>query len=165
VRKCCLQFVAFAGFAAVIAYLSATPLYRQWEDGQAVLKLSFSHSAQLKFPCTTRPAQELAKLAPNMRNPVNCPRERSAVRVKLVMDGQLLYQATAQPQGLHKDGATSVYQRISIPAGTHQFDAILSEGDNSKLTYSGTSRASPAAGQVMVIDFQKDKGGFVFTGG
>ena len=160
-----LQALAFVCFAVVLGYFSAAPLYRQLDDGQAVLKLSFSHSAQLKFPCTVRPEQELAKLAANMRNPVDCPRERAPVLIKLLMDGQLLFSAATSPQGLHKDGAASVYRRLTIPAGVHTFSASLADGPQGSVNFTGEHQARLSTGQVLVIDFQKDKGGFVFTGG
>ena len=57
-----LQVVAYATFAAFIGYFSSAPAYRQLGDNEAVLKLSFSHPAQLKFACRTRSDAELAKL-------------------------------------------------------------------------------------------------------
>lgn len=115
-----LQVLAYAAFAAFIGYFSTSPVYRQLADDEAVVKLSFSHSAQLKQVCRERSEAELAKLAPNMRTKLDCPRERANVAVELDMDGKPLYRIDTPPSGLHKDGAATVYRRLSIPAaGTY----------------------------------------------
>ena len=160
-----LQLVAFCFFAAVLGYFSAAPMYQLLEDRQAVLKLSFSHSAQLKYPCIARTELELSKLAPNMRDPMDCPRERAPVLVTLWMDGMLLLNATVPPQGLHKDGAATVYRRLAIPAGDHQFTASLADGPEGQVNFTFKHQARLDQGQVLIVDFQSGKGGFVFTGG
>jgi hypothetical protein len=165
VRLYCLQLSAFSVFAAVLGYFSAAPVYRLLGDKQAVIKLSFSHSAQLKYPCTARPEHELAKLAPNMRNPMDCPRERAPVVINLWMDGLLLLSATSPPQGFHKDGAATVYRRLAIPAGSHQFTASLADGPDGNANFTIEHQSRLDQGQVLIIDFQSGKGGFVFTGG
>lgn len=158
-----LQALAYAAFAAVVAYFSSSPLYQQLGDHEAVLKLSFSHSGQLKFACRERSAQELAKVEPNMRNKMDCPRERAAVLVELDMDGKPLYRVSTAPLGLRKDGAATVYRRLAIPAGAHQFNARLADGPDGVINYSRSISLDLAPGQVLIIDFLTGSGGFVFT--
>ena len=123
-----LQVCAYAAFAGVIGYFSTAPAYRQLADNEAVVKLSFSHSAQLKQACRERSDSELAKLAPNMRTRLDCPRERAVVNVELDMDDKPIYRIATQPSGLRRDGAATVYRRLAIPAGRHQFRARLADG-------------------------------------
>ena len=100
-----LQALAYGAFAAILGYFSTAPAYRLRADSEAVLKLSFTHSARLAHACRERSASELAKMAPNMRTKMDCPRERSIVTVELDMDGKPLYRIDAPPTGLHRDGA------------------------------------------------------------
>lgn len=160
-----LQVIAYAAFATVIGYFSTAPAYRQLADNEAVLKLSFSHSGQLKFACRERSAEELAKVAPNMRNKLDCPRERAAVLVELDMDGKPLYRVSTPPLGLRKDGAATVYRRLAIPAGTHQFSARLADGPTGAINYSRSISVDLTPGQVLIVDFLTGSGGFVFTSG
>ncbi len=160
-----LQALAYLGFAVVIGYFSTGPAYRQLGDNEAVLKLSFSHSGQLKFACHERAAAELAKLQPNMRNKMDCPRERALVRVELDMDGLPLYRVSTAPLGLQKDGAATVYRRLSIPAGAHHFSARLADGPDGAINYAKEIRVDLRPGQVIIVDFLTGSGGFVFTRG
>lgn len=160
-----LQALAYAAFAAVIGYFSSAPAYRQLNDNEAVVKLSFSHSAQLKQICRERSDAELAKLAPNMRNKLDCPRERANVSVELDMDGKPLYRIETPPSGLSKDGAATVYRRLAIPAGRHSFHARLADGPDGKFIHQRDANIDLAAGQVLIVDFLTGSGGFVFTQG
>ena len=78
-----LQVLAYGLFTAFLGYFSTAPAYRLRADNEALIKLSFSHSAQLVQACRERGEAELAKLAPNMRTKMDCPRERAAVLVEL----------------------------------------------------------------------------------
>lgn len=71
-----LQALAYAAFATFVGYFSSGPPYRLRGDDEAVVKLSFTHSAQLAHACRERSAEELARLAPNMRTKLDCPRGR-----------------------------------------------------------------------------------------
>jgi hypothetical protein len=130
-----------------------------------VVKLSFTHSARLVRACRERSEAELAKLAPNMRQKMDCPRERSPVRVELDMDGRPLYRIEAPPAGLHRDGAATVYRRLGIPAGRHEFRARLADGPDGEFRFAGESAVDLAPGQVLIVDFATDGSGFVFTRG
>ncbi len=160
-----LQGLAYAAFIAVVGYFSTSPAFRQLGDDEAVLKLSFSHSGQLKFACRERDAAELAKLSPHMRSKSDCPRERAPVRVELDMDGKPLYRVSTAPLGLHRDGAATVYRRLAIPAGRHLFQARLADGPDGVVNFSKEISIELKPGQVLIVDFLTGSGGFVFTHG
>ena len=160
-----LQALAYGAFAAILGYFSTAPAYRLRADSEAVLKLSFTHSARLAHACRERSASELAKMAPNMRTKMDCPRERSIVTVELDMDGKPLYRIDAPPAGLHRDGAAAVYRRLAIPAGRHQFRARLADGPGGAFRVAGDAAFDLAPGQVLIVDFATDGSGFVFTRG
>ena len=160
-----LQVLAYGAFAALLGTFSTAPAYRLRAGDEAVLKLSFTHSARLAHACRERSENELAKMAPNMRQKLDCPRERSVLKVELDMDGKLLYRIDAPPAGLNRDGAATVYRRLAIPAGQHRFRARLADGPDGEFRFSGESAVDLAPGQVLVIDFALERGGFVFTPG
>ena len=94
------QVLLYALFALVIGVFSSWPPYRPLPAGQALVKLSFSHSGQRIAECRQRSEAELAKLPPNMRAPQDCKRERSPVSVEIDIDGIGVYRYTAKPSGL-----------------------------------------------------------------
>lgn len=165
VLRYALQVVAYGAFAAFIGYFSTSPPYRLRGEGNAIVKLSFSHAAQLEYPCRTRTDAELAKLAPNMRTKMDCRRERAPVTVELDMDGKALYRITTQPTGLHQDGSATVYRRLEIPAGRHVFHARMADGPDKSFKYSRDIDLELAPGEVLIVDFLAGDGGFVFTRG
>lgn len=159
-----LQVPAYAAFAAFIGYFSSSPPYHPLAPGFALVKLSFSHAGELRQPCRQRSAEELAKLAANMRAALECPRERSDVRVELEMDGALVAQVQARPAGLRHDLPSVVYRRFEVPAGHHRFRARLADGPDGAWRHLGESSLELAAGQVLVVDFVAERGGFLFLG-
>lgn len=160
-----LQALIYGLFAAFLGYFSTAPAYRLRGDNEAVVKLSFSHSAQLMQTCRERSEAELAKLAPNMRTKMDCPRERATVAVELDMDGKPLYRIQTPPTGLRKDGAATVYRRLDIPAGQHQFRARLADGPDGVFTFVHEAGVDLAPGEVLIVDFSASGSGFIFTRG
>jgi hypothetical protein len=157
------QLVLYAAFGAALGYFSSYPVFEVLPPGEALVRLSFSHGAQPIGPCRERTPEELAKLAPNMRVKIVCPRERSPVKVEVEMNGKPLYAITAQPAGLRHDGVATVYRRLPVVAGKHAFRARLADGPDGKFTYEATETVDLAPGKVLVIDFNAGKGGFLFV--
>jgi hypothetical protein len=156
------QAVLYALFAVAVGLFSTWPRYRQLPDDQALLKLSFSHPGQLKSECRRRTPEELAKLPPNMRNPMDCTRERSPVTVELGLDGNLIARRVIPPAGLAKDGASTVYARFAVPAGEHRLSVKLNDSVREPgFNYSREQRVQLQPGQIVVVDFNAEKGGIV----
>lgn len=161
-RSILLQVPAYAAFAAFVGYFSTDPPYRQLAPGQAVVKLSIVHAGERREACHERSAAELAKLAPNMRAALDCPRERSDVRVEVEMDGVLLFRAAAPAAGVHHDLPSTIYRRSDVAAGTHVFRARLADGPGAEFTQVARARVELAPGRVLVIDYAAGAGGFQF---
>jgi hypothetical protein len=159
-----LQAVCYAAFMSMVGYFATSPSYVLLPAGQAVVKLSFQHAGQRRQACHERSAEELAKLAPNMRATSVCPRERAAVAAEIRMDGQPLFAVVAPPTGLSKDGASTVYRRVAVPAGTHRFSATLSDTADGIVGYREERTVDLRPGRVLVIDFDARQGGWVFHG-
>jgi hypothetical protein len=131
---------------------------------QALVKVSFIHHGQLVAECRPYTAEELAKLAPNMRTPMKCGRERSSVTIEVDLDGATVYRKVAAPSGLSRDGPSSVYHRIAVPAGEHRIVIRLKDSASAAAfthTRNATLTLKPA--QVLVIDFDAEKGGITLS--
>lgn len=160
-RSILLQVPAYAAFAAFIGYFSTSPPYHPIAPGHALVKLSFTHAGERREACRERSAAELAKLAPNMRSPLDCPRERSPVVVEIEMDGAPILDATAQPTGLRRDLPSTVFRRTEVPAGRHAFRARLADGPDGAFRHEARGEFDLAPGRILVIDFAAP-GGFLF---
>jgi hypothetical protein len=148
------QALLYGLFALFIGVFSGWPPYRHMAADQALIKLSFSHTGKPVADCATQTPEQLAKLPPNMRAPVRCPRERSPIVVELDVDGKAVVRHSAKPSGLSKDGASSVYHRVQVDAGTHRMavrlkDDVRSTGFDHVVETSVLLK--PA--QILVIDF------------
>ena len=157
-----LQVPAYAAFAAFVGYFSAAPVYRHLAPDRAVVKLSFSHAGERKVPCRQRTPEELAKLAPNMRAQLDCPRERSDLLMEVEMDGKPLYRIAVRPGGLRNDLPSTVYRRLEVPAGRHTFRTRLADTASGEFRHHGEATVDLAPGRVLIIDFIASKGGFAF---
>ena len=158
------QGVLYAAFVAVIGYFSNAPAYEHLPANDALLKLSLSHAGARKQACRQRTPEELAKLAPNMRAQSVCPRERAPVVVELDVDGARAFRVVAMPSGFALDGASTIYRRLPIVAGTHRITARLSDTADGAFDYTHDATIDFAPGRVVVVDFDPARGGFVIHG-
>ena len=127
-----------------------------------MLRVSFIHAAQRKHECRQRSAEELARLAPNMRAALDCPRERADLLVEVELDGRTVLSREAKPAGLQRDGNAVVYQRLAVPAGTHRIVARLRDRPEGGFNYVKEQTIELDAGRVLLIDFNATQGGFLF---
>lgn len=162
-RRLLAQALLFGLFGLVIGVFSQWPAYQALAPGRAVVKVSFTHHGKPVSECRQLSPAELAKLPPNMRAPVQCPRERSPVRIEVEVDGQVAYRHAAMPSGLHKDGASAVYQRIELAAGTHRITVRMNDdARRSGFTHERTDTVELKPAQILVIDFDSEAGGVTF---
>ena len=162
VLKYILQGLAYAAFAVVIGYFSTFPRYQHLQPDEALLRLSFKHPGKPVGECRERTPEELAKLPPQLRAKVECPRERSPVRAVVELDGKPLYDETFPPAGLKRDGAASGYRRLAIPAGQHKLKVAFNDDVRAKgFGYEGEATVDLKPGQVVLIDLVAEKGGVV----
>ena len=156
-----VQMVLYGAFAAFIGYFATSPVYRQIGDDVALIKLSMSHLGGRE--CRKRSAEELAKLPPNMRAPLECPRERSDIRLQLELDGKPMFEAVMHPTGLSKDGVSTVYKRFEVKAGSYRIAVKMNDNlVNPGFNYIKEAQVTLKPAQVLVIDFNPDKGGLFF---
>ena len=156
-----LQAVLYGAFAATLGHFSTSPAFEPLPAGHALIRLSLNHAGQRKAACRTRTAEELAKLAPNMRAAEDCPRERAPVLVKVDLDGRTVADIVAPPAGFSRDGASAAYRRILVPAGTHRVRVALADDAAGRFDRVREEEVRLEPGRVLVIDFEPGKGGIV----
>jgi len=157
-----LQVLAYGLFALLLGYFSTRPVYNALPPGLAVITLSFNHAGQHAEECRLHTQEELSKLAPNMRRPMICSRERVPVHVRMVLDGKTILDRSYPPTGLAGDGASVIYQKVTVPAGDHHI--VIQMRDNRALEgidYQKEANIVLHEDQNLVIDFQEKQNGFV----
>lgn len=154
------QILLFGAFALMIGVFAHRPVYQVLAPDHAVVKVSFTHHGKPVGDCRPPTSEELAKLPPNMRPRMICPRERSPVAIEVDVDGKTIFRHTAQPSGLSHDGASAVYQRIELAAGPHEFSVRMNDdARQAGFTHQRSVNLTLAPAQILVIDFDAAAGG------
>jgi len=156
-----LQIFNYAVFMALVWYFSIYPPSRQLTENQAMITFTMSHVGKHVTECKKTSYEDLMKLPPNMRKPMDCPRERSPVIMELQLDDEVIYSYTAQPVGLYKDQGIDVYEDIKVSSGKHHLkvwinDDVKVEGPIYK--YEQDIDIQPE--QHLVIQFESKINGF-----
>lgn len=155
------QIILYGAFAAFIGYFATEPKYHQIPDDIALVKLSMSHLGGRE--CRKRTPEELAKMPPNMRAPLDCPRGRSDIKLLVELDGKPVFETVMHPTGLSRDGISTVYKRFELKAGTYQLAVKMNDNlINPGFNFVKEEQITLKPAQVMVIDFNPDKGGLFF---
>ncbi len=159
-----LQLALYVPLMALIGWFSTRPAFNVIADDQALLRVSFVHGAERKQPCRQRTAAELAKLAPNMRAALDCPRERAVIKVQIEVDGNIVLDKELPPSGLQKDGAVALSFRLPVPAGRHRVVARMLDRPEGPFNHVAERALDLAPGAMLIIDFSTEHDGFVFRG-
>ncbi|MCP3670380.1 MAG: hypothetical protein GY814_08085 [Gammaproteobacteria bacterium] len=159
-----LQIINYTIFMFLVGYFSIYPQFKHLEDDQAMITLAISHAGERREECRKIPPEELAKLPPNMRTPMDCPRERSPIVVELTLDGKVVISDNVEPPGLYADQGIDIFQSIKIPAGKHLLslkmnDSVRVEGPT--FTHKQDINLEPA--QLLVIQFDSENGKFTLN--
>ena len=157
--------IGLAAFAlltmVIIGYFSASPAYHHLGDDESVIKVSFSHAGNRVAECKKRTREELAKLAPNMRAAMSCPRERLPVHLVITLDGKEIYSETAAPKGLSSDGVSIFYQRMTVPTGEHDIKVQMRDSARKEgFDHVYSEKLNLPAGRNFVITFEEDTKSF-----
>lgn len=95
------------------------------------LVVTFKHPGMISENCRELTPEELEKTPVHMRKAKICDRERSSVRLKILVDGQPLREATYAPKGIWHDGSSVAVERLEIAPGTHS--VVVAIGDSADL--------------------------------
>jgi quinol-cytochrome oxidoreductase complex cytochrome b subunit len=153
----------YAAFGGLLALFAQRPAYAPVPPGDALLQLSIAHPGARLEPCRALSEAELAALPPNMRAPLDCPRARSPVRITLALDGRVLLDETVPPSGIARDGASTLYRRIAVPAGAHRLRVTVDDDLRRPGQSEREQAIDLAAGRVLSIDFRPHHGGIVLS--
>jgi len=157
------QGVVYAVFAATVWYFSLSPTYVHLGPEKAVIRLTFAHAAKHKGACRTLSSKELMKMAPNMRQPRVCPRERVPIYVEFDLDGKTVHRASLPPTGLAGDGSGKIYKVFPVVAGSHKIAVRLRDSTRQTgFDYKAARDVILSKGQNFTIDFKAPMGGFIF---
>jgi hypothetical protein len=157
------QLIAYSLFALVVGYFATRPAYTHLGPGKAVVKLSFSHAGAHIEECRQLTQEELNRLPPNMRRPMDCPRERVPLLIEVDLDGELIYRDVLQPSGLANDGSSSAYKKFPVDAGQHLLVARLRDSRRTDgFDHEKSASVTLEPQQNFVIDFRPELGGFLF---
>lgn len=156
------QLALYGLFALTIGIFTQWPTYHPIGEDQAVIKVSVARLGEPVGECRRLTDEELAKLPPNMRDPIDCPRERSPLTIEVDLNGSRVLQRVAEPAGLSRDGAAAIYERLVVPAGEQRINVRFNNDIRPGApTYEHQATVALAPGQVLVIDFDPDKNGIV----
>ncbi len=156
------QALFYMLFAGVVWYFSHLPTYHRFPAGDALMKLSLTHAGDRKVPCRKISREEMLTLPRAQRRPPKCARERWPVRLEVEVDGEPVFAATKSPAGLSKDGVSTFYERVRLPAGQHTVKARLRIRGSEGFDYEREETLVLAPLQVFVVDFNPDREGLVF---
>ena len=158
------QIILYGAFAAFIGYFSTAPTYKQIPDDVALIKLSMSHLGDRE--CRKRTPEELAKLPPNMRAPLDCPRGRSDIKLVVELDDKPMFETLMHPTGLSRDGISSVYKRFELKAGSYKLAVKMNDNlVNPGFNFVKEAQITLKPAEILVIDFNPDRGGLFFQQG
>ena len=153
------QVVLYAALAAVLVVFANWPAYRQLGPDQALIKLSVVHEPQRVQACTQRTPEEMAKLPPNMRVPMNCPQERAPLVAELDLDGRRVLRQEALPSGFARDGRATLYHRLVTTAGPHDIAVRLrDQAGTEDFNFRAATSVDLQPAQILVIDFEAARG-------
>jgi hypothetical protein len=157
------QVAAYAAFLALLGYFASAPTYSPVDPAAAMLKLSFIHVGHHKVECRKMRPEEIAQLAPNMRQALNCSRERLPVTIELELDGKLLLHRAVIASGLSHDRAASIYDKFVVSPGHHRVTARLRDSARTDgFDYTRSTEVELRPRQNFVVDFDAESGGFSF---
>jgi hypothetical protein len=156
------QAVSYLVFVVLIGYGTAVP-FTHFPADKAQIKLSFTHGASRPTDCRRLSAEELAKLAPNMRRPTECARGRLPVFAELIVDDTTLFSGSLPATGLSHDGPSRIYQSFVVAPGHHRLLIRLRDTARSGgFDYSRQADVDLVPEQNFVIDFRPEGDGFIF---
>jgi len=162
-----LQAVALVASYGLLAlstgWFSNSPRYRLLESNQAMIALSFSHAGQRLHECRTLSQDDLNRLPPNMRTPVDCPRGRHPVEVEFYVDGELRYRDVLSPSGLWDDGESNVYKRLKLSAGNrHLLIGMRDSGRTEGFDYQQEETLTLSEQQNLLVEYDELSKSFLF---
>jgi len=115
-----LVFAVLVGVVSDSGYASPTADHSE-------LVVSFSHPGARTENCRTLSEAELSEIPLHMRQPVQCDRGRSAVRLALRIDGVEVVRKSIPPAGIWGDSNSTALVRIPVAKGRHLVQVAIGD--------------------------------------
>lgn len=132
-----------------IAWGSVAPLKVARGDG-AVVRISLGARPERIEVCRLQSDEELAKLAPQMRQSVVCEGTTARYSLQVRRNGQLLHSQIVRGGGLRHDRLLYVSQNLAVPAGAAVFTVRLARIDT--VARQEREEDEPPAGEADKVD-------------
>ena len=133
--------LAFAALMAM-AWASTAPL-RVDTSGGAIVRVSLGARPERIETCRTQSDEELAKVAPQMRQRVVCEGVTARYRLTVRRDGEQLLSQVVRGGGLRHDRQLYVSRDLQVPAGPASFAVHITRIDT-VASETGDARVSAA---------------------
>ncbi len=159
------QVLVYGLIAVLLGFFADSPVYERFPETQGQLTLNIAHSGERLGDCRRLTSEEIAALPPLQRKPMVCEdRGRQAVVVEVELDGELLVDEAVPPSGLFGDGPSQLYANFAVPSGRHRLVARLRDSDRAEgFDYTREENVEIGPRRRLVIEFQAEFGGFIFT--
>lgn len=157
VRRSAVALMLALSLGAVTFAFSNLP-YRSPHSSEPELVVSFSHGGAILEPRKLT-KEELEKRLPHMRAQVNVTRERVPVRLRIHVDGQIVFDHSYQPKGLSKDGPSIAVARLGVTAGSHQVRVEIADtADHEAWTKQWSDTVNFESNHTRVVLFDTKSG-------
>lgn len=120
--------IVTAAVLLAIAWASIAPL-QVARGHDAIVRISLGARAERIEICRRQTDEELAKLAPQMRQRVVCEGTTARYRLEVRRDGELLHSQVVRGGGLRNDRPLYVSRDLRVPAGPALFAVRLTRMD------------------------------------
>ena len=118
-------------FGGLTLLLSDAPYVLPTAPGPELV-VSFVHPGQAGQHCRPVTAEEKARMPLHMQRDEICERGRSAVRLRVTVDGERVHQASYEPGGLFGDENSVAIVRLPVAAGDHDVEVAIGDGANAE---------------------------------
>lgn len=116
------------GVLLATAWASSAPL-RVARSSDAIVRISLGARPERIETCVTQSSEELAKLAPQMRQSVVCEGTTARYRLEVRRNGKPVYLQTVRGGGLRHDRQLYVSRDLHVPSGKSSFTVLLARID------------------------------------
>ncbi len=101
-------------------------------------------------------SQEIKELLERGEEMPDCPRERVPLYVELKIDGETVLDKRYSPSGLFHDGPAYVYEKLTVPEGTHEIQLRMRDSRREVYNYTFTREMEFEPAEAAVIDFDEN---------
>lgn len=161
-KRLILQTVNYTVFMGLVWYFSFSPPYVRLTPEESMITLALSHAGKPVRECRRMSQEEMNKLPPNMRVLEDCPRERSPIKIEVLMDDTAVIDEIVDPPGLYKDQGVDVYHSVKVPKGEHRLEIRMNDDVRvAGPTHRYQQSVSLESAQLLVIQFSSGQNQFV----